>query len=454
MKKILLFLALGVILFSCHSQSGQSLWNVRQLTFDTNKNHDLDNNLNFSPDDQWLCYDTRPYNGGIADGRTIEKVNVRTGQEVVLYRVKGFVKHKGPGVAAASYFPHKDSIVFIHGPDVSNGLTYQKTRRVGAIIPGTGSDTCIWADSRDVTFPFTPGALRGGTHRHEPGGPGDQWIGFTYNDQIMKKYGQQIGKNLDLRTIGVTKLGQIVPVDLDPKGENRIGIGFSVLVVKVVPNPKPGTDEISHAAGDRWVGDAGYLKPDGTRQLARAFIGKLAGGKEEVFVVDIPNDITVPGPDGPLEGTRSSFPMPPKGAAQRRLTHTKSGCRGDVQSNREGSRLSFLSQDKNGKWQIFLISPLGGKMIQATHFSDGVQSEARWSPDGKFIVCTAKNRLYLTNVEEGTPDFGKSFPITKTYPIPPSNVVWSHKGDVIAFNLPRDKQLQIFVAERSKKSTQ
>jgi len=63
--------------------------------------------------------------------------------------------------------------------------------------------------------------------------------------------GERIGKNLDLRAIGVTKLGQVVPVDLDSNGENRIGIGLSVLVVKVVPDPKPSSDEISKAAGDR-----------------------------------------------------------------------------------------------------------------------------------------------------------------------------------------------------------
>lgn len=112
-----------------------------------------------------------------------------------------------------------------------------------------------------------------------------------------------------------------------------------------------------------------------------------------MFVMDIPNDIAVPGPESLLEGTRTSFPMPPKGTLQRRLTHTKSGCRGDVQFN----------------------------------------------------------RLYLTHVEEGTPDFGKSFPITKTDPIPPSNVVWSHKGNIIAFNLPLDKQWQIFTAVPSGK---
>jgi len=112
----------------------------RQLTFDTNKSHDLDNNRNFSPDDQWLCYDTRPFNGGIGDGQSIEKVNVCAGRKVFLCRVKGFVKHKGQDVEAASSFPHKDSVIFVHEPNAANGLIYRKTRRMGAIGPAMGSE--------------------------------------------------------------------------------------------------------------------------------------------------------------------------------------------------------------------------------------------------------------------------------------------------------------------------
>ncbi len=446
MKRWLWFVGLAIFLTGC-SSSGENLWKVRQITFEKNKNHNLDNNRNFSPNDRWLCYDTRPFNGSIADGQTIEKVNVQTGQEVILYQVAHYVKHKGPGVGAASYFPHKDSVIFIHGPDVQRGLVYQKTRRVGAIVPADGSGKRVWADARDVTFPFTPGALRGGTHRHEPGGPHDEWVGFTYNDLIMKRYGESIGKDLDLRTVGVTHLGHPVRVDADSAGENRSGIGFSVVVVKVVPNPKPGTDQISHAAGDRWVGEKGYPKPDGTYQLARAFLGKLASGKEEVFIVDIPRDITQPGPDGPLEGTPTTFPNPPKGTVQRRLTHTASGCAGNVSSNPQGTRLSFLSKDAKSRWQIFLISPLGGKMRQATFFRSGVQGEARWLPGGKAFVCVAHNRIYRVNADENSPHFGKTTALTGEFEQPPSNLVAGHTGKIVAFNLERNHQLQIFVAE-------
>ncbi|MEZ4905810.1 MAG: hypothetical protein R2822_30615 [Spirosomataceae bacterium] len=53
----------------------------KQLTNDLSYNHDLDNNDNFSPDDQWLVYDTRTEIGGIAASAKIEKVNVATGEK-------------------------------------------------------------------------------------------------------------------------------------------------------------------------------------------------------------------------------------------------------------------------------------------------------------------------------------------------------------------------------------
>ena len=42
----------------------------------------------------------------------------------------------------------------------------------------------IFIDARDVTAPFTPGALRGGTHAHAWSGDG-KWISFTYQDAAL-----------------------------------------------------------------------------------------------------------------------------------------------------------------------------------------------------------------------------------------------------------------------------
>jgi len=76
MKKLILFTIIANCLLAC--QSDEFLREI-QLTMDTYYNHDLDNNDNFSPDDQWLVYDTRTESGGIGACGKIEKVNVQTG---------------------------------------------------------------------------------------------------------------------------------------------------------------------------------------------------------------------------------------------------------------------------------------------------------------------------------------------------------------------------------------
>ena len=431
-KVLIINISLLLLLFSCSEE--KKSWTLKQLTTQENVNHDMDNNLNFSTDNQWICYDTRP-SSGIGETRTIERVNIKSGEIKIIYESPEVQKTR-PGVGAVSYFPNSDRVVFIHGfPD----LTYQQYRRFGAIVD-IPSGKMITADARDVTYPYTPGALRGGTHRHEPGGFNEEWLGYTYNDMIMHNM------NKDLRTIGVTHLNIAVEVDKDKNGENQSGTGFSVLVVRVTDNPKSETDEISHAASDSWVGGSqGYQKANENRQMARAFIGKLADGKEEVFIVDIPQDITKPGEWGPLEGTKTTFPMPPAGTVQRRLTHTKSGCAGTVRSAPDGKWISFLSNDTAGKRQIFIISPLEGDPIQVTIFKQGITAAPYWHFSGKYIVFPTNKSIFIANADPDSPEFKKVFIIPVEFNETPGNVLWSGDGKYIGFNMNKQGAKQIYV---------
>ncbi|MFO1021869.1 MAG: DUF3748 domain-containing protein [Planctomycetales bacterium] len=427
----------------------------RQITQGTEYDHVLDNNDNFSPDDRFLVFDTRE-GEKIPESKLIAKVEIATGKITPLYHLYDS-SPLGPGVIAASYAPHCDEVIFIHGPVNITGpeTAYEKHRRAGAIVSADGLRQIRFADARHVTAPFIPGALRGGTHRHEFSGDG-QFVGFTYNDEVVRAHGLKIGKHLDLRTIGVTRLG--LPVLVPPTSHfPNHSAGFSVLVVVVVPDPKPGSDEISHAAFDSWVGLHGYRKPDGTRQRARAFIGttrdKHNQPVDELYIVDIPEDITCPGPLGPLQGTETTFPMPPAGARQRRLTHTENssnpGCMGNARSSHDGSRISFRMRDSKGQWQIFLLSPLGGVPEQATSIEGGVTTDARWHPAGHTIASVAGNRILLTTVTPG-PDFGKTRILSDRAPAP-FGLVWSHDGKTLAYNriIPAaDRPItQIFVAD-------
>ncbi len=406
----------------------------RQITHDPTFNHELDNNDNFSPDDRFLVFDTRTDDGGIGTSTRVAKVEISTGQITTLYETQLLGKF-GPGAGAASYNHVRDEVIFIHGPFHPTGPEnqYEQFRRVGVIAAGDGSGDFHLADARDIEAPYTVGALRGGTHRHEISGDGN-WVGFTYNDAVVSEYGQLIGKDLDLRTIGVTRLGNPQTAPSSKQFPNTAD-GFSALVVVVDPDPQPGSDAISRAAGDSWVGRHGYQRQDGTRQLARAFIGTTrdASGNplDELYIVDIPNDITHPGPLGPLEGTDKTFPMPPAGTSQRRLTHS-SGCQGIVRASHDGSQIAFLMQDDHGDLQVFLISSLGGESRQATFIQGGVDAGARWHPSGNVIVNVAGSRIVVTNVKPG-PHFGKSRTLVDQGP-KPFALVWSHDGKTIAYN--------------------
>jgi len=405
-------------------------------------NHDLDNNDNFSPDGKWLVYDTRTAMGGIGGSPSVERVQVETGRTEELFVVKDN-QAWGPGAGAVSYHPTENKVIFIHGlAFCSEKNPYQQWKRSGVIVEDNHPNVPIYMDARDVTLPYTPGALRGGTHRHEWSKDGN-WVGFTYNDAIMKAIEDSTGEKVNLRTVGVSMRLHPVQVDHSGEGENLSGEWYSALVVRVVPQPVPGSDEISNAASDSWVGTGSYLSKTGKNQVARAFLGKVRNKNnqpvDELFVVDIPDSINVPGEFGLLEGTPKSFPMPPKGTVQRRLTFTAEaahpGCGGVVRSSSDGKWIAFQASDANGLQQIFLISPDGGSSRQVTEHRAGVQGGVRWSPDNQSICYISENSMVLCNISDQP--FEKRFKrITPVGTRELSNVVWSNDGKTLAYNRP------------------
>jgi Periplasmic component of the Tol biopolymer transport system len=429
----------GMFLLAACTGTKEPLKEV-QLTFDDTKNHDLDNNDNFSPDDKWLVFDTRTGIGGIGGSPSVERVNIETGKTEVLFAIPDN-RDWGPGAGAASYHPTENKVIFIHGlPICTEQNPYQQWRRTGVIVDADNPNVPIYMDSRDVTYPFTAGALRGGTHRHEWSRDG-QWVGYTYNDAIMKHIEDSTGVKWNLRTVAVSNKKHKALVDKDPAQENVQGEWYSAVVVRVVPDPKPGSDEISNAASDSWVGAGGYAKSDGKMQVARAFIGTVRDkqGKpvDELFIVDIPDSINVPGEYGSLEGTRTSFPMPPKGTVQRRLTHTADtsfpGCGGVTRSSSDGKWIAFQSKDKNGIQQVFLMSPEGGEPTQLTQHETSVQSGVRWSPDNKSVIYVWDNSIVQCEVSD-QPFENRFKRLTAKSAEAPSNIVWSNNGKIIAFN--------------------
>jgi len=418
----------------------------RQLTRDAVQK-DLDNNINFSSDGRYVVFDCRG-EGGINTNTRLGYVDVRTGKVTIFYTQRP----PALGVGAASFLT-EGSVVAIHA--LTSGATYEQTVRGGMIISTDGTGHCRWLDSRNVTPPFTPGALRGGTHKHEPDASG-VWIGFTYNDHIMKALGQ------DLRQVGVSRRGVRVEVPDDGNGLNFVGESFTVLLTACVPEPKPGSDEYRRAEGDCWVGRHGYAKGS-AHQRARAFRGAVVveeDGKptaySDMFIVDVPDDITVPGPSGPLAGTEKAFPAPPKGAVVRRLTRTA-----EASDRRLRGVSGHLRADGSGTWiaclaravvqdvvttQVFVVSPVGGEMRRLSGLGGGIVSDPRFSPDGAYVAaCGADGAVYAFSTHPKS--WGRAVRVTPPNDAPAHNIVISPDSALIAYNRNLSGVEQVFVCD-------
>ncbi|MSU58914.1 MAG: DUF3748 domain-containing protein [Pedosphaera sp.] len=393
---------------SSHPQKkAPALSTERQIT-NRRQGHLLTNIGVWSPDGRWLVYDTRSERSGANfDGQTIERVNVETGEVQVLYR-----STNGAHCGVVTCSPVEPKVVFILGPEnPTPDWQYTIHHRQGVIVNLNRPQIAVNLDARDVTPPFTPGALRGGSHVHVFSADG-RWVSFTYDDHVLAQFSEDNSEHeMNFRNVGICVPAKPVRVAKDHP-RNHDGEFFSVLVTETKAHPRPGSDEIQRAFEEAWIGTNGYVKADGSRQKrALAFQGEVvtAAGQNisEVFVVDLPDDVTQPGA-GPLEGTATLRPRPPKGTVQRRLTFTAErkfpglqGPRHWLRSSPDGSRIAFLMKDAAGVVQLWTVSPNGGAPVQVTRNPVGVASAFSWSPDGKCIAHVMDNSVCVTDVASG-----------------------------------------------------
>ncbi len=452
--KVLPIIVIAIFLTGCsHSKSMIMKFREIQLTNDA-YGHTIHNTQAFSKDDQWIVYDTRNDDTKIAETNKIEMVNVQTGEIKELYATQNQSQF-GPGVGAATFSPQQDIVLFIHGIRNANSQNpYSITRRTGVAvdIPHPGKPTFM--DSRDIQAPYTPGALRGGTHAHTWSGDG-QWISFTYNDYVLEQLPKTDSSILDLRTVGVM-VPQAVEVKTDTDSlENFSGKMFSVVAAEVVNNPRCGSDEIDKAFDETWIGKNGYINRLGNRQKkAIAFQGNVRDNegkaKTEVFVLDLPDFPFKPKPNKPLQGTPDTRPNVPEGFHQRRITFTQNGIEGPrhwLRATYDGALIAFLAKDTDGIIQIFGVSPNGGHTIQITKNKFSVEGPYNFSPDDKYIAYTADNSIFITEIQNGnTQRITKRF---EDWEKPLNAPVWSYKGDKIAFNrkvkFSDGEYIQIFI---------
>jgi hypothetical protein len=371
----------------------------------------------WSPDGKWMVYDTRPDAAGERfEGSRIEAVEIATGRVVTLYETQ-----RGAHCGVATLNLRRNQVVFILGPeDPSPDWQYCAFHRQGIIVAGPPGDgpappKGVWPsqnlDARDIVPPFTPGALRGGSHVHVWDASGD-WVSFTYEDHVLAAFKDDGGAHdLNQRNVGVSVPARNVRVPrTNPR--NHDGAYFSVLVTRTVPRPEPGSDQILRACEEGWIGTNGYVRNDGSRQRrALAFLGHTISKQREtlveVFVADLPEDLTLAG-DGPLAGTETRLPAPPRGVVQRRLTFTGARKYPGVQGPRhwlrcspDGERIAFLMKDDDSVVQIWTVSPRGSEPVPLTRNEFPVASAFTWSPDGRRIGYVMDGSVCVSEVPSG-----------------------------------------------------
>jgi hypothetical protein len=369
----------------------------RQLTHAPH-GHVLTNVNVWSPDSRWIVYDVRSVDS-VFDGTRIEQVNVETGEVQVLYEARD-----GAACGVVTYHPREPKVVFIHGPErPSPDWSYGASRRRGVIVDTRRPGEARPLDAMTYAPPFVPGALRGGSHVHVFG-PDGAWVSYTYEDEVLARLGPASdgGHDANQRNVGVSVPAPPRGVQVPPTHpRNHDGDAFSVLVTRTVNRPRPGSDEISKAYEDGWIG-----------RRALAFLGNVTtlDGREhaEVFAVDLPEDLTRPG-DGPLQGTDVRRPAPPRGVTQRRLTYTAesrfpgvvTAPRHWVRASPDGTQLAFLMKDDGGVVQLWTVSPRGEALRQVTNGPAGIDSAFTWSPDGRRIAHTMGGAVCTTDIATG-----------------------------------------------------
>ncbi|WP_432413547.1 DUF3748 domain-containing protein [Pantoea allii] len=409
----------------------------KQITF-ASRHHQLTNINVWTADSQWLAFDVRP-SGASFTSQTIERVNVNTGEVEVLYQAKDGA-HVGVVTVSPTLPPR---YVCIHGPEhPDESWHYDFHHRRGVIVAEGQAENL---DACDITPPFTPGALRGGSHVHVFSPDGTR-ISFTYNDHVMHERDQR----LDLRNVGIAvPMRSVKPEKQHPREYD--GSHFCVLISETTASPQPGSDHINRAYEECWIGNQGYQKPDGSWQRwAIAFIGDTlsATGEKcpEVFVVDLPEALEAYAMPGgfPLEGDNDHLPAPPTGVRQRRITTTQGLAlqpRHWLRSSPDGSAIAFLMADSQQVIQLWNVSPNGGKPRQVTRLPSSIQSAFSWRPCGEAIAFICDNSVMLCRVATG-----ECQRLTVRRREAPSGeaVVWSPDGKQIAFMREKEGWRQLF----------
>lgn len=390
------------------------MYKIETLT-QSDRGHTLHHNSVFNFNNEWVVFDARNDDTKIGECTEIGMVNVNSKEERIIYQTKNPSQY-GPGVGAASFHPHENLVIFIHGlPDANAEKPYAMTRRFGMMVELGHEINAYPADSRDIQKPFSKGSLRGGTHSHCWSPNGDM-VSFTYNDEFIEP---------DLRTVGV--MFQKSPVEkVEPIPGNIQGTYFSSLLAQVVPKAIPGSDQIVKAFDECWLNDN-----------VLAFQGNTLNkeGKQitEIYTVEINRDLLLK--DSVIDENILDYPKVPQDIEAVRITRSEKGLsnlRHWLRASPDGGAIYALAKDNQDKNQIILCEIPSGKMIYLSDFDFSVASAINLDPKGERITFIAKNNVYLFHLKQSKlvklTDFTEEDLSVQGIPN------FSRNGRIIAFN--------------------
>lgn len=425
----------------------------RQLTRRL-QGHILANRNVWSADGRSLLYDTRDEETEFT-GKRIERVFIDRVEVQTLYESPA---DSCCGVPTCS--PVDDRYVFIHGPlNQSDSWRYCAWHRRGAIGQFSQPGLIRTLDARNLVPPYTPGALRGGTHLHTFS-PDGSMVASTYEDHVLASIAETDEPSKwpdepstrtaqsNRRVVAISVLNQSVSV---PRSHprNHDGCSFTVVVTEVTEHPVRGSDQIGRAYSEAWIDH---------RRLA--FLADVHGenGRQhsELYIADLPEDLTAPAGE-PLQGTAVTRPGVPQGVVVRRLTRTDqdpdpgmAGPRHWAVASPDQKWIGCFRKDRSGHAQFFVADILSGELHVITAHPFSASSAFTWHPDARSVAYIADGSVFQTYIDGRKPI--RLTPRASAGEGPTHHAcVFSPDGSQIAFMQPvvsQDKRsIQIFCVE-------
>lgn len=160
------------------------------------------------------------------------------------------------------------------------------------------------------------------------------------------------------------------------------------------------------------IGVQGSVRPDSSRlRRALAFQGTVLSARgrpvPEVFLVDLPEDVTRPG-RGPRAGKDRRLPRPPAETVQHRLPFSTErnspgpqGPRHRLEGSPDGRDMVFLMTDDAGVVPRWAVSPRGGLPRGVTHDPWPVASAFSGHPTGRWLAHVRDGSVCVRNVATG-----------------------------------------------------